>query len=56
MELMQKYVKEGGAIGVDNPQRWSNSDALDFLSVTESVASVEELLKVYLTLLPPSRV
>lgn len=55
MELMQKYVKEGGAIGVDNPQRWSNSDALGFLSATESVASVEELLKVCLTLLPPSQ-
>ena len=48
MELIQKYVKENGAIGVDNLHRWpSNSDALGFLSVTTSAASAAELLKVY---------
>jgi hypothetical protein len=47
MELMQKYVKEDGAIGVDNLHRWpSNSDALGFLSATTSAASAAELLKV----------
>ncbi|OCK73599.1 kinase-like protein [Lepidopterella palustris CBS 459.81] len=46
MELMQKYVKEDGAIGVDDLRRWySNSDAVGFLSATTSVESAEELLK-----------
>jgi hypothetical protein len=46
MELMQKYVKEDRAIGVDNLHRWpSNSDALGFLSATTSAASAAELLK-----------
>lgn len=54
--MMQKYVKEGGAIGVDNPQRWSsNPDVLGFLSAMESVACVEALLEVCITLLPSSR-
>ncbi|KAH9211178.1 hypothetical protein DL95DRAFT_306561, partial [Leptodontidium sp. 2 PMI_412] len=48
MELMQKYVKEDGAVGVDNLHRWpSNSDALGFLFATTSAAFVVELLKVY---------
>jgi hypothetical protein len=48
MELMQKYVKDDGAISVDNLHRWpSNSDALGFLSATTSTASAAELLKVY---------
>lgn len=47
MELMQKYAKEDGAIGVDNLHRWPlNSDALGFLSATTSAASAAELLKV----------
>jgi hypothetical protein len=47
MELMQKYVKEDGAIGIDNLQRWpSNSDAVGFLSATTSAASAVELLQV----------
>ncbi|KAH0562065.1 hypothetical protein GP486_003237 [Trichoglossum hirsutum] len=46
MELMQKYVKEDGAIGIDNLHRWpSNSDALRFLSATTSASSAAELLK-----------
>ena len=56
MELMQKYVKEDGAIGVDNLHRWpSNSDALGFLSATTSAASAAELLKVYYFLPPPPK-
>jgi hypothetical protein len=47
MELMQKYVKEDGAIGVDNLERWhSNLEALGFLSATTSAAFAAELLKV----------
>ncbi|KAG0644962.1 hypothetical protein D0Z07_9343 [Hyphodiscus hymeniophilus] len=46
MELMQKYIKEDGAIGIDNLKRWpSNSDAVGFLSATTSAASVAELLQ-----------
>ena len=47
MELMQKYVKEDGAIGIDDLQRWHpGSNAVRFLSATGSAASVAELLKV----------
>ena len=47
MKLMQKYVKEGGAIGVDDLRRWhSSSDAVGFLSATTSATSAAELLKV----------
>lgn len=46
MELMQKYVKEDGAISVDNLDRWPlNSKAVTFLSATTSAASAAELLK-----------
>ena len=56
MELMQKYVKEDGVVGVDNLHRWpSDSNALGFLSATTSIISIEELLKVYLLILPPFR-
>jgi hypothetical protein len=48
MELMQKYVKDDGAIGVDNPHRWPlDSDAVGFLSSTTSAISAKELLKVH---------
>jgi len=47
MELMQKYVKDDGAIGVDDLLRWpSNSNAVGFLSETTSAASVAELMEV----------
>lgn len=47
MELMQKYVKEDGAIGIDDLRRWhSSSDAVGFLSATTSATSAAELLKV----------
>lgn len=47
MELMQKYVKEDGTIGIDNLERWhSSSDAVQFLYATTSAVSAAELLKV----------
>ncbi|KAF2267288.1 hypothetical protein CC78DRAFT_551976 [Lojkania enalia] len=46
MELMQKYTKEDGAVGIDDLHRWhSNSDAVGFLSATTSVGSAAELRK-----------
>lgn len=47
MELMQKYAKEDGAIGIDNLNRWpADSEAVKFLSMTTSAASIEQLQKV----------
>lgn len=47
MELMQKYVKDDGAVGVDNLERWpSDSTAVGFLSTTTSADSINELRKV----------
>lgn len=47
MELMQKYVKEDGAIAIDNVDRWhSGSDAVRFLTATTTTKSVVDLLKV----------
>jgi hypothetical protein len=47
MELMQKYVKDRGAVGVDDLHRWpSDSKAVRFLSETTSATSVERLMKV----------
>ena len=47
MELMQKYVKDGGAIGVDDLRQWpSDSLAVTFLSETTSATSVERLMRV----------
>ena len=47
MELMQKYVKEDGAVGIENLDRWpSDSAAVGFLSATTSASSLQELLKV----------
>ena len=48
MELMQGYAKEGGAVGVDDLDRWSAS-AVSFLSDTVSAASAAELAKVRCT-------
>ncbi|TGO07235.1 hypothetical protein BTUL_0306g00140 [Botrytis tulipae] len=45
MELMQKYVKEDDAIGIDDLHRWHpNSNAVGFLSATTSATSIKELL------------
>jgi hypothetical protein len=47
MELMQKYTKDDGAVGVDDLRRWpSNSDAVGFLLDTTSAASPGVLIKV----------
>jgi hypothetical protein len=47
MELMQKYVKDDGAVGVEDLECWpSDSNAVNFLLRTTSASSVDELLKV----------
>lgn len=47
MELMQKYVKDDGAIGIDNLDRWrARPAAVEFLSATTSAGSFEELKRV----------
>jgi hypothetical protein len=47
MELMQKYVKEDGAVGIDDLHRWNHSsDAVGFLSTTTSAVSAAEMLEV----------
>lgn len=47
MQLLQKYVKEGGAIGIENLNRCSlDSNAVKFLSMTTSASSLEELTKI----------
>jgi hypothetical protein len=49
MELLQKYTKDDGAIGIDDLDRWPpNSVAVDFLSRTISASSVESLKTVFL--------
>lgn len=51
MQLMQKYVKDDGAIGIDDTERWqsdSASAAVEFLSATTSAESFEELKKVFI--------
>ncbi|KAJ0418425.1 hypothetical protein BJY00DRAFT_302817 [Aspergillus carlsbadensis] len=46
MELMQKYVKDDGVVGLDNLDCWqSSSAAIKFLSVMTSASSLEELKK-----------
>lgn len=52
MQLMQKYAKDDGAIGLDKIDRWpADSAALEFLSATTSAGSFEGLKKVWA---PPS--
>ena len=47
MELMQKYAKDDGAVGIENLNRWPmDSDAVKFLSTTTSAGSVEDLREV----------
>lgn len=47
MELMQKYTKEDGAVGIDNIERWQACPAaIEFLSAIASASSFEELKKV----------
>lgn len=50
MELLQKYVKHDGAIGIEDLDRWpSNCLAVDFLSATTSADSIENLKQVLST-------
>lgn len=47
MELIQKYVKDNDAVGVEDLNRWpSTSKAVVFLSETTSAVSVNELIQV----------
>lgn len=47
MELMQKYVKEDAAIGLDDVHcQHSNLDMVSLLSVTTFAMSAAELLKM----------
>ncbi|KAJ6112291.1 hypothetical protein N7523_002113 [Penicillium sp. IBT 18751x] len=47
MELMQKYVKDDGAVGIDNLERWQACPAaIEFLSAITSASSFEELKNV----------
>ena len=47
MELMQKYCKEDGVIGVEDLDRWPfSSNAVAFLSDTTSALSAKELKQV----------
>jgi hypothetical protein len=47
MELMQKYEKDDGSVGVDDLNRWpADSDAVEFLSAASSGTSIEALKQV----------
>ena len=47
MQLMQKYVKDDRAVGIDNFNCWQNHPAaIEFLSATMSAGLIEELKKV----------
>ena len=44
---MQKYTKEDGAVGIEDLEHWpSDCDAIEFLSLTTSAASVNGLMEV----------
>ena len=47
MELMQKYVKDDGAVGIDDLERWQACPAaIEFLSAITSASSFAELKNV----------
>lgn len=47
MEIMQKYVKDDGMVGVDDVDRWPvDSDAFGFLSALSTAQSIESLKEV----------
>jgi hypothetical protein len=47
MELMQKYVKDDGMVGVDDVDRWPvDSHAFGFLSAISTTQSLETLKQV----------
>ncbi|KAF3403916.1 hypothetical protein F1880_010281 [Penicillium rolfsii] len=44
MEIMQKYVKDDGMVGIDDVERWPvDSDAFRFLSALSAATSIESL-------------
>ena len=47
MEIMQKYVKDDGMVGVDDVDRWPvDSDAFGFLSALSTAKSIDSLKEV----------
>jgi hypothetical protein len=47
MQLMQKYAKDDGTIGIDNLNRWSeSSEPVKFLLMTNTATSIQELMQV----------
>lgn len=47
MEIMQKYVKDDGMVGIDDVERWPvDSDAFKFLSALSTTKSIESLKEV----------
>ena len=47
MELLQKYVKDDGKVGIENLDRWpSDSVAVTFLSSTITASSLKTLMEV----------
>jgi hypothetical protein len=47
IKLIQKYIKDDGAIGVDNLARWPfDYDAVTFLLYTTSAMSIRELQNI----------
>lgn len=51
MEIMQKYVKDDGMVGIDDEDRWPiDSDSFGFLlaiSETRSIGSLKEVMRSY---------
>ncbi|KAK5044691.1 hypothetical protein LTR84_010583 [Exophiala bonariae] len=46
MQLMQKYAKDDGTIGIDNLNRWSeSSEPVKFLLMTNTTTSIQELMQ-----------
>jgi hypothetical protein len=47
MEIMQKYVKDDGMVGIDDVERWPvDSDAFRFLSALSAATSIKSLKEV----------
>lgn len=47
MEIMQKYVKDDGVVGVDDVKRWPvDSDSFGFLLALSTTKSMESLKEV----------
>jgi hypothetical protein len=53
MELMQKYEKDDGLVGVNDLNRWPvDSDAVGFLSAVSSGTSIKALKQVSQIFIP----